>query len=761
MSLASLLDDAQSAHDRRDWRNAARAYAAFIAAGGDAVPTLLALGDVLREAGEVDEALQNYGRMMELAPRDPAPAFRLGELAAALDRPALAREALRRGHRAGAPDAPATPLRDVLAVEARGLLVDDDLLRASGPDPFSTAGRVEPAAGPLVDLHLLSSGPTPQAKPTGTVAVLHVEAGDGMARRDAGRVLAAAMEGGAALAVAFLSGADQAAATHAQALALQFRALRLPHLLFGSRSASGRALVNVGLAIAQRGGAHALVCRPGAAGPPPTTVEFGEDPMAGFAVSGADEPSATAVWRRGPASPGGWVLIRNRIIAEFGGLDALYDGVDAALIDLMARADRHGFGCLLRDGPQGWNPPALSEEDGAILSNLYPEQARFRTRALTDPRRLADRISAPRVLERRSLLLDLTGLREHHDGTAEFATRVARALAVSGGRDVHLWCSEAAARFHCLDRLQGATLQVFDEAVPAPPTGHPVCLKLGQPLTWAELLRTWTAAPLSGFLMLDSIAGDVAMLDGADYGRLWSAALAQSDIIGWLGGYARAQFGRRFGVRSMPGDFTAFCSTAPDDYAHPPRDGVRTAGRGALLVGNPFPHKNVLATVDRLRRAWPDLPLTVLGASARLREGVTWLRSGGLSREVVDALYADCEVVVFPSFYESFGLPVMNALARGRPVLALDQPSLRELAARCPLGRNLHLFGVTDELVAAVDRVRTRPFEAADPFVQPYRWSDAARAVAQAADRAVARFDPVALERRLATGRRLAEAAGA
>ena len=716
---------------------------------------------MLREAGEIDEALQSYERMMELAPRDPAPAFRLGELAAALDRAVLAREALRRGHRAGGPDAPAAPLRDLLAVEARNLLIDYGLLRQSGADFFSTAGRDEPAAVPLIDLHLLSSGPTPQVKPTGTVAILHVEAGDGVARRDAGRVLAAAVEGGATLVVAFLSGDDPTAATHAQALAVQFRALRLPHLLFGSRSASGRALVNVGLAIAERNGAHALVCRPGAAGPPPTTVEFREDPMAGFAVLSADEPSATAIWRRGPASTGGWVLIRNRIIAEFGGLDALYDGADAALIDLMSRANRHGFGCLLRDGPQGCDPPAVSEEDAAILKNLYPEQARFRKRAPTDPRRLADRMSVPRVLERRSLLLDLTGLHEHHDGTAEFATRVARALAVSGGRDVCLWCSEAAAQFHGLGQLQGATLHVFDEAAPVPPTGHPVCLKLGQPLTWAELLRTWTAAPLSGFVMLDSIAGDVAMLDSADYGRLWSAALAQSDLVGWLGGYARAQFERQFGARSIPGDFAVFCSTEPDDYAHPPGDGVRTPGRGALLVGNPFPHKNVLATVDRLRCAWPDLPLTVVGASARPREGVTWLRSGGLSRELVDALYADCEVVVFPSFYESFGLPIMNALARGRPVLALDQPSLRDLAARCPLGRNLHLFGSTDELVAAVDRVRATPFEAADPFVQPYRWSDAARAIAQAADRAVARFDPAALECRLATGRLLSEAAGA
>jgi alpha-1,3-rhamnosyl/mannosyltransferase len=54
--------------------------------------------------------------------------------------------------------------------------------------------------------------------------------------------------------------------------------------------------------------------------------------------------------------------------------------------------------------------------------------------------------------------------------------------------------------------------------------------------------------------------------------------------------------------------------------------------------------------------------------------------TGYVSEEDLRSLYTSAEMFVFPSFYEGFGLPVLEALASGCPVIASTAPSLKEVA---------------------------------------------------------------------------------
>ena len=51
----------------------------------------------------------------------------------------------------------------------------------------------------------------------------------------------------------------------------------------------------------------------------------------------------------------------------------------------------------------------------------------------------------------------------------------------------------------------------------------------------------------------------------------------------------------------------------------------------------------------------------------------------GVSQEELTALYAQCALVVFPSYYEGFGIPILEAMAAHRPILLSDIPVFREL----------------------------------------------------------------------------------
>ncbi len=139
-----------------------------------------------------------------------------------------------------------------------------------------------------------------------------------------------------------------------------------------------------------------------------------------------------------------------------------------------------------------------------------------------------------------------------------------------------------------------------------------------------------------------------------------------------------------------------------------------------LWVGGmrtPDPRKRVAA----LARTARSLPLVLVGPNARwARELPDVTLTGTVSDEELAAIYSGAHALVFPSDDEGFGLPPVEALACGTPVVAFDVPALREV-----LGDRATLcdVGDLDCLVAAAEGA-TRP----SPPPPAWSWDDAARA---------------------------------
>lgn len=111
-----------------------------------------------------------------------------------------------------------------------------------------------------------------------------------------------------------------------------------------------------------------------------------------------------------------------------------------------------------------------------------------------------------------------------------------------------------------------------------------------------------------------------------------------------------------------------------------------------LCVANTYPHKNVHALVEAYAAAQKDIPHhLVLVGKPRLGEHLTTAAIGKiadptrlhrieiLSRERLIALYQHAALFVFPSFYEGFGLPVLEAMMAGAPVLTTRCGSIPEV----------------------------------------------------------------------------------
>ena len=106
-------------------------------------------------------------------------------------------------------------------------------------------------------------------------------------------------------------------------------------------------------------------------------------------------------------------------------------------------------------------------------------------------------------------------------------------------------------------------------------------------------------------------------------------------------------------------------------------------GTYVLAVGAVQPRKNQLRALAAAEEAM--LPLVVAGPvkdealGATLRERGADLR-GYVSQEELADLYHGAACLVQASRFEGFGLPVLEAMASGTPVVALDEPALREVA---------------------------------------------------------------------------------
>ena len=135
-------------------------------------------------------------------------------------------------------------------------------------------------------------------------------------------------------------------------------------------------------------------------------------------------------------------------------------------------------------------------------------------------------------------------------------------------------------------------------------------------------------------------------------------------------------------------------------HPHHPADGPNPAGDKPyiLSVANSYPHKNLHQLVDAFVMLEDRIPhnLVIVGRARlgeeRLRQAINRLKNpgrvlrlSGVSSDALDSLYAAAEVFVFPSLYEGFGLPVLEAMSAGTPVITTRKGSLPEAGGQAAM----------------------------------------------------------------------------
>ena len=131
------------------------------------------------------------------------------------------------------------------------------------------------------------------------------------------------------------------------------------------------------------------------------------------------------------------------------------------------------------------------------------------------------------------------------------------------------------------------------------------------------------------------------------------------------------------------------------------RDRYGIPGRFFVYPASTFPHKNHLVLIDafaRLLQTHPEVTLVLTGARGSTQWGTARSTSSGIAEEVrklgidervrplgyvprrdLDALYREAVALTFPSRFEGFGAPILEAWTMGCPVIAADATALPEV----------------------------------------------------------------------------------
>jgi glycosyltransferase involved in cell wall biosynthesis len=359
-----------------------------------------------------------------------------------------------------------------------------------------------------------------------------------------------------------------------------------------------------------------------------------------------------------------------------------------ALSGYMTKARRVGMRSLIVNGAAmgsllgGVTPQALEVEvsatDEDLLVSAHPDRRRARSEFGITRTHQREVLLAEGTAEHPSLLVDFRNLMQGHNGTARVGLGVLQGLqAAKKNWEIFIWAGAEAAAFHGLEERFGEWTVLTSQ----PQRVFSASLRLSQPW-WLSDIEDLDRLALCNFhLMLDTIMWDIVYPAPPGLDGVWHFISKHADGLAFISEFTRARFLTRFGKSPGAPTLTTLLSCNPADYVDADVASQPAQEDYVFVVGNNLDHKNLRRTVETLRKAFPMQEFKVLGLEHASDAHLETLPSGSVDEMEVARLYAGARAVVFPSYYEGFGFPVLTGLAYGRKVLARHSDLLLEVAA--------------------------------------------------------------------------------
>jgi GT2 family glycosyltransferase len=425
-----------------------------------------------------------------------------------------------------------------------------------------------------------------------------------------------------------------------------------------------------------------------------------------------------------PTAVGFCMLIRGDVLKRFELFDEVYSPGYNEENDFVCRINRYGYSVLAANwafvfhhesSSFGARRGVLEAAHRKELLKRFPEYSR----KIADYERFyVDPVENFAILykpHRPRILYDLFHLPAAHTGTSDFGLNLLREIRrlVEDEFELHVGISQPERFFD--HELAG--YRIYDDSAEAQ-MRFDLLFKPCQVFLWADFRRMIKLSPRVSYVLQDIIGVRCEYLNSPNRQFLFRTTAEYADCVFTISEFSHSDFeafyGEKLPMRVIYHGTNV--GSTPAEFQE---------GSYVLIMGNYFVHKGVADALRALDDK--DLSILVLGGEtkpASCGANVRWMTSGNLSRQQMRELLVKARLLIYPSHYEGFGLPVLDALALGKPVIVLESEVNRELAAlvREP---NFHRIDSVSQLPGKVRELLAAP-PPSRPDVPPRRWKAAA-----------------------------------
>ena len=379
-------------------------------------------------------------------------------------------------------------------------------------------------------------------------------------------------------------------------------------------------------------------------------------------------------------------LISKNVLENFNSLDEEFFSLEGAFLDYMCRIRRVGYRCIVSNKScflhlEGkFDFPNAKPADFKLLFDRYHEltqvYSQFSNQYFVSEEHVLKSVSrCCRGKERPSLLIDANGLISGYNGTVEASFALLDGFKDQNRNwDISILSKESIIDYHRL-RNRYPNWNFFTGQVSDP---HTVCMRINQPFCVSDLMRDHNAAFFNITTILDTISWDVGYVSRANLSEVWDLCSQFVDGIIYDSNFTRQRFNARFPVHPEVRELAQLYSMLPEDYV----DQTNNSNQGDYIffIGNSYFHKDLNESIKCIVEAFPYENIKALGLEKSHYAQVEAISSGHKSDEEIASLFANAKLVIFPSFYEGFGFPVIKGLSFGKTVIVRNSQLWEELA---------------------------------------------------------------------------------
>lgn len=386
------------------------------------------------------------------------------------------------------------------------------------------------------------------------------------------------------------------------------------------------------------------------------------------------------------------VLIKGELIKKFGLFKDFSGNIEDALISWCLEINGYGYSSVVANNIFAENVAPCRPLSKAYEKN-YPFIKKYCHNYLKYFQPVCERFASVIVRNHRKprLLFSLYQLIPAYNGTSEHAFGIAERFVkkYSHKYEIHILITKETADFFNV-------CQMFDNVV-YPDT---ICGVYDLGLTFTQIYFTDLLTILNRHCLkivstvLDLISFRCDYFNALTDPLIFKKSVEYSDGIITISHFTMNDLAAAFpDIKSLPVIRPIHLGILSGQKALPSSKALSTLPFESyiLVFGNTLKHKAIENIIDIL----PTLSFNfiVIGYTPEKKySNIKCYSSGGLSHNFIDDLYKNCTALIYPSQYEGFGLPVVNALKYGKKVIVSNTEINKELLSLYPEQRDNFIF---------------------------------------------------------------------